>query len=214
MHNKFAKYTSFVSLTARFKGVMYTRKISVSLQMILLLVFSSLVNGEESVPSPTKLELAWGLPDSSVRSEFKLGEVSASNVKMIISGVSVEIGNGEALSGIKIYLNSSNGSCIFSGCSESGNTDIIFLDSEFVPLILEELKEIGYRNRGGYSGVARCRPSQAVAQAYCLENFLIDETDFGILVRTPKAWFKFAGVSPGDLGEIISRYGTSSDGGR
>ena len=186
---------------------MFIRKISVYLQMILLLVFSSLANGAESVPSPTKLELAWGLPDSSKRSEFKLGEVSSSKAKMIISEVSLESANGEALSGIKIYLNSSNGSCIFSGCTDSGGADIIFLDAKAVPLILEELKEIGSRKRGGYFGIARCRPAQPVLQAYCLESFLIDETDFGILLRTPKAWFKFTGVLASDLGEIISRYG-------
>ena len=37
-------------LSARVGGVMFIRKISVYLQMILLLVFSSLVNSAESVP--------------------------------------------------------------------------------------------------------------------------------------------------------------------
>ena len=192
---------------------MYARKISLYLQVVLLLVFSVCLNAEESVPSPTKLELALELPDSSVTNEFKLGEVSTPKAKIIISEVSVETRNGEALSGIKIYLSSSDGSCIFSDCTESGDTDIIFLDSELIPLILGELKEVGSRNLGGYFGIARCRPSQLVPQAYCLESFVLDESDFGTLIRTPRTWFKFDGLPPSDLGQIINRYGKSSDSG-
>ena len=189
----------------------HARRISFYPQLILLLVFSASINGAESVPSPTKLERAWNLPNSKMKSELKLGEVSTSTTRMTISQVSVETVGGETLSGIKIYLNSSIGACIFSGCSESGDTDLVFLDSEFVPQILAELKEVESRNLSGYFGIARCRPSQPVPQAYCLESFVINETDFGILVRTPKAWFKFTEVLPRDVGEIISRY--SSKGG-
>ena len=198
---------------ARFKGVMYTKQLSPFLLMIVMLISSALLNAADSIPSPTKLEIEMARSDSSVTSEVKLGEVSTPEVKLKISEVSVKTKSGNVLSGIKIELFSSNGSCIFSGCKETGSTDTLLLNSELVPVFLEELKEIESRNVGGYFGVARCRPSQPVPQAYCLESFKIDESDFGILVRTPQSWFKLNQVPPSDLGKIINRYGKSGDGG-
>lgn len=193
---------------------MYTKQLSPFLLMIVMLVSSALLNAADSIPSPTKLEVELGRSDSSsVASEVNLGEVSTPEVKLNISEVSIKTKSGKVLSGIKIELFSRNGSCIFSGCTETGSTDTVLLDSELVPLFLEELKEIESRNVGGYFGVARCRPSQSVPQAYCLESFKIDESDFGILVRTPQSWFKLNQVPASDLGKIINRYGKSGDGG-
>jgi hypothetical protein len=87
----------------------------------------------------------------------------------------------------------------------AGQVDTLYLDPSEASQLREEL--VGFDTwyepgqpceaiRQCVRGVARCRPSQSVRQAFCPSLYSTAEGEQGILISTPRSSFRFPAIKP------------------
>ena len=157
--------------------------------------------GETSVPEPTHLHTV-AIADGSklVQSEL-LGEIKSVDARATISAIEVEGSDGEQVRGVKITLENST------------STDQIYLADSQLSNLRDELEQLELSRqfdegcdatRLCMHGIARCRPSQTVRQAYCLGRYSTPNSEEGLNLTTPRYSFMFPSVGTEQLDALIN----------
>ena len=156
--------------------------------------------GETSVPESTHL-LKVGFADGAkpVWSE-PLGQIESSDARATVSVIEVESREGEKVRGMKIMLENST------------TTDQFYLTEGLLSNFQEELEFLEHSRQFDdecqardicVHGIARCRPSQTVRQAYCPGRYATPNSEEGLIVSTPRHSFKFPSVGTEQLSALI-----------
>ena len=156
--------------------------------------------GETSVPEPTQLhKVAFADGAKPVWSE-PLGEIESSDARATVSVIEVESPEGEQVRGMKIMLENST------------STDQIYLTESLLSNLQEELEFLEFSRQFDdecqarnlcVHGIAKCRPSQTVRQAYCPGRYATPNSEEGLILSTPRHSFKFPSVGTEQLSALI-----------
>ncbi len=154
-----------------------------------------------SVPEPTQLQAVASADDSILVRQEVLGEIETTDARASVSAIEIETPGGEKERGVKISL------------ENSISTDRIYVTDNQVTNLREELKELDFasqfdgecqaKHRCIY-GIARCRPSQTVSQAYCPSRYSTPKSEKGLILSTPRYSFLFPSVETGQLDTLLS----------
>ena len=147
---------------------------------------------EIPVPEPTHLGDVASAPGSKTTASQPIGEVDSADARAVFTLIEIETPEGEQASGIKVELASGDGQ------------DETYITDDLLPSLLEELEHLDYVHQQGEPcewprctrGIARCRPSQTIVQAYCLGIYRTADDQTGFLFSTPRRSFTFPDVQP------------------
>jgi hypothetical protein len=143
---------------------------------------------ENSVPASTGLSAVASAPTAEVIVMGRPSQIESDDAIAEIAPVQVMNSGGESLRGVRVSLKS------------QGQADQLYLDVSQVSQLREEF--VGFEAwPEGLStceainvcvfGVARCRPSQDVPQAFCPSLYLTSAGDRGVLLAAAGHSFRF-----------------------
>lgn len=159
--------------------------------------------GERSIADPTPLQVLATLPGTKLTWSQEVYPVESRESTARVTAIELEGANGQRHHGILVQLDGEDAS------------DAIYIDQKYARQFMSELAHLepagppgepptahGGR-RSYFEGIARCRPSQQVAQAFCPEYYTdyeaVPEPEEGLYLRTPRAHFRFPWVRPSAL---------------
>ncbi len=171
----------------------------------LLVAFSSVPARDQSaretsVPEPTRLHTIASADGSKLVWSELLGRIESSDARATVSVIEVESPEEERVRGMKIMLENSR------------STDQIYLTESLLSVLQEELEFLEFSRqfddecqaqRFCMHGIARCRPSQTVRQAYCPGRYTTANSEEGLSLSTPRHSFKFPSVGTEHLNALI-----------
>jgi hypothetical protein len=143
---------------------------------------------ERSIPEPSQLGVVASDSDAQVIAIGSSRRIESSESTAEIAVVEVVASDGERQRGVRVSLES------------AGGTDEIYLDSGQAAQLRDELAGLeGWYERDAtceairycVRGVARCRPSQSVRQAYCPSVYVTPEGEQGVILSTPRFSFRY-----------------------
>ncbi len=158
--------------------------------------------GETSVPEPTRLHSA-ALADGSKRVWSELiGGIESDDAHAAVSIIVIESRQRERVRGIEITLESSTA------------TDRIYVPEGLLTNFRDELEHLEFSRQFANKceaqrlclyGIARCRPSQPIRQAYCPGRYSTPGSEEGLNLSTPRHSFTFPSVGTEQLISLISK---------
>jgi hypothetical protein len=156
---------------------------------------------EGSIPEPTELSIlaSDAMNEMAVAGSPISIESEESNASLTV--VEVLAADGHEARGVRLSL------------QNASQEDELYLDSNQLAQVLDEfvgLKQWYERNetcgaqKRCVHGIARCRPSQTVRQAFCPGFYSTPDGERGVLVSTPRNSFLFPSVEPSVFASAIS----------
>jgi hypothetical protein len=172
-------------------------------------VFCCLLSGPApaqltSAPEPTQLEVWAGQSGSRITKSEEVGRIESADAQAVITAVVAERPHNAPsyVRGVRIDLRNAS------------STDQIYVDESKLVYLKHELDGMDcgvarMRNESGaihrIHGIARCRPSQSVPQAYCPGYYIGPESE-GLSVSTFSGGsFRFPSIRPSLLADAIGR---------
>jgi hypothetical protein len=129
-----------------------------------------------------------------------VGDIDSSDARATVSVIEVESRQGDKVRGIKIMLENST------------STDELYLTENLLPNVRTELEQLEFSlqfydkcdaKHLCMHGIARCRPSQTVRQAYCPGHYSTPGSEEGLNMSTPGYSFMFPSVGTERLISLI-----------
>lgn len=172
---------------------------------LLLPQQESWAGGGHSISEPTPLQSLAMKPESEFVWSKEVTRIESTRSTATVSAIEVEGADGELLRGILVELENGEAS------------DAFYIDGEHVRQFMSELAQLEPSQPPGESktpcrakntcrgGVARCRPSQTIPQAYCPEFYTTADLEEGIFLWTPRDYFRFPWIRPSALFAAIAQ---------
>ena len=157
-------------------------------------------DGETSVPEPTHLYTVAVAAGSTLVWSQRLGEIESVDARATISVIAVEGYDGKRVRGMKLML------------EDSMMTDQIYLPESLLSNLRDELEQLEDWHQVDRKceakelcihGIARCRPSRTVSQAYCPSRYSKPNSEEGLILSTPHHMFMFPVVGTEQLSTLI-----------
>ena len=152
----------------------------------------------QSIPDPTDSSAMAVDADSQVLIVNEVSEIRSSEARALVTIVELGPDDRRQL-GIRLLLENDSGS------------DEVYLDSTQATQFSNELAGLNtdYDSDGNcsglcYHGIARCRPSQSVDQAYCPETYRTVDEERGLRLRTPRQSFRYPATRPTVFADAMS----------
>ena len=156
---------------------------------------------EVSVAEPTELHTVASADGSEVVwSEF-IGEIKSADANAAVTAIQVEERDGKRIRGVLTRLET------------AVSADEIYITEASLSSLRNELQEIEYtrkfdieceaKNRCVH-GIARCRPSQTVRQAYCPGRYSTANSEEGFVLSTPRSTFSFPSIGAAQFDILLS----------
>jgi hypothetical protein len=148
---------------------------------------------EDSIPEPTQFSVVASDETADMIVVGSPSSIDSDDSKAEIVVVEVVTSDGSHQSGVRILL------------KHAGQLDYLYLDASQVSRFRDELASFELRYGRGETceaigrcvhGIARCRPSQAVQQAFCLSFYSTPDGKQGVSVSTPRYLFIFPSTEP------------------
>lgn len=150
-------------------------------------------NTEPSIPEPTALATVAASPDTQIVWTQAIGNLQGADPtdsSVAVAAVEMIDQQGEVLRGAIVSLSSPD------------STDKLYLGETELQLVQDELAELAaiLESEGNTEceainicvmGIARCRPSQSVIQAYCPGIYSTPSSKTGFALATPRQSFRF-----------------------
>lgn len=172
--------------------------------LCLLLLAVAPVNGRcesaasASIPEPTELSVVATRTDARLLWSRDVDWIRSADAKAAITAIEVAGQEGQRIPGISISLSSSDA------------VDTLYLAESELHRFLDELAELASSVELAGStrceattycltGIARCRPSQAIPQAFCPGIFTSPTRESGFALSTPRRSFMFPSVGPSNF---------------
>ena len=155
-------------------------------------------------PEPTQLEVWVGQPGSRITMSEQVGRIDSTDAQAVITAVVVERppNTPSRVRGIRIDLrNASSADRIYVDESE-----LVYLKHQLDGMdcgvaSMRNDSETPYRVRG----IARCRPSRTIPQAYCPAYYITPESE-GLSLSTFSGHnFKFPAQRPSTLADVVGQ---------
>ena len=155
-------------------------------------------------PEPTQLEVWVGQPGSRFTKSEQVGRIDSTDAQAVITAVVVERPHNtpSRVRGIRIDLRNAS------------SADRIYVDESELVYLKHQLDGMdcgvaSMRNESGAAyrvrGIARCRPSQTIPQAYCPAYYITPESE-GLSLSTFSGHnFKFPAQRPSTLADAVGR---------
>lgn len=161
------------------------------------LMFASSMQASQSIPYPTPLQALATHPEARILWTEEVARIETPEAATVITALEVENPDEESPArGILVELES------------AGAEDEFFVDSADIKQFMNELAGLEPLISKSYSGepcgakhscisgIARCRPSQHIPQAYCPEVRTFTAGGQALILRTPEIYFEFPDVPP------------------
>ena len=179
-------------------------RLTVTVSMACFLLSNSVPAQLSAVPEPTQLEVWIEQPGSRIARSEEVGRIESIDAQAVIRAVVIENlqNNPSRVRGIQIDLRNEN------------STDRIYIDENNLVYLKHDLdgmncsiasmrKESGAPNR--VRGIARCRPSQTIPQAYCPSYYITPKSEGLSLSTFGGHRFKFPSKRPSTLADAVGR---------
>jgi len=152
----------------------------------------------ESVDSPTEMELLVSTSQSQVTKREHLGTVASTNAQVTVNAITIATPN-KNMQGIQLLL------------VDGEITETLYIGEKLLWNMVNELKNLYNTSQCEAQqmcirGIARCRPSQEQAQAYCVAFYTTPNDETGTMLSTPTHSYKFPSIRPSELAQVIGRY--------
>lgn len=143
---------------------------------------------ERSIPEPTELGSVALSPGAEIRTIGADASVGSRDSNAQIAAVEVRTANGKRQCGLRIALES------------SGRLELVYLAIKEAAQLREEFAglDASYSSSSHceainmcVEGVARCRPSQTVRQAYCPSAYSTPQGEHGVYLSSHRTAFRF-----------------------
>jgi hypothetical protein len=179
-------------------------KSSTAVLLFCFILSSAALAQLPEAPEPTQLELWMGHPGSRITTSEVVGKVESADADAVITALIIENPRSDPtqLRGIRIDL------------SNDAATDRIFVDEGDLVYRKDEFDSMacsvpGVQDEAGAAirvhGIARCRPSQTIPQAYCPGYYIThDSVSFRLSTFSGRN-FTFPAQAPAALANAIGR---------
>lgn len=168
--------------------------------LICCSAFSVGVTFAQSVPEPTLLSELVSRPGTAVAPAGEVAGAESSDATAEVSIVEITGSNDETRRGIRLAL------------ERESDSDVVYLDPDLASQLRRELTglDAGFEAPTDCSGlcihgIARCRPSQDIAQAVCPGVYSTGDGENGLMLDTPRQRFRFPGTRPSVLADALGR---------
>lgn len=154
-----------------------------------------------SVPEPTQLHTAALAERSNLIWSELLGEIQSADARAEILAIEVEGPDGERVLGEKISFENSTAE------------DQLYITDTLLPNLRYELADLESESQVAgecqaknryIRGIARCRPSRTVKQAYCPSHYSAPNSGSGMILSTPRHSFSFPSIGAAQFETLIS----------
>jgi hypothetical protein len=147
---------------------------------------------ESSIPEPTDLSVAALQTGVTLVWSQVVGQIQSTGANAVITAVELTSRDGQRIHGVTVSLSSADA------------TDKLYLGGFELLRFRDELAELASVGLGTpceainscVTGIARCRPSQTVLQAYCPWVYTTSTSEEGFGLSTPRHSFQFPSISP------------------
>ena len=153
---------------------------------------------EGSVPEPTRMAVMASRLDARIATIGDLRRVESNDAIAEIATIEISAA-AEREKGIRIDLRNASGA------------DSLYLDAQQGRRLRDDLAQLDRNSELACEsgihcagGIARCRPSQSVAQAFCPTAYRTREGEWGISISTPDGYFEFPGVKAADFSSDLA----------
>jgi hypothetical protein len=179
-------------------------KSSAAVLLFCFILSSAALAQLPEAPEPTQLELWMGHPGSRITTSEVVGKVESTDADAVITALVIDNPRSDPtqLRGIRIDLRNDSA------------TDRIFVDESDLVYRKEEFDSMacsipGVQDEAGAAirvhGIARCRPSQTIPQAYCPGYYITRESVSFRLSTFSGHNFAFGTKAPSAMGDAIGR---------
>lgn len=156
--------------------------------------------GENSIPEPTQFSVV--VSDAGEDAIVVDGpiRIGSDDSKVNLTVIEVATADGKRLRGVRLLL------------QNASQDDNLYLDANQVDQLRDEfagLEQWFERDetcgavKECVQGVARCRPSQTVRQAFCPGFYSTSDGERGVLISTPRYSFRFPSMEPSVFVEAV-----------
>jgi len=157
-----------------------------------------------ATPEPTQLELWAGQSGSRIAKSNEVGRIDSADAQAVITAIEIERPRNtpSRVRGIRIDFTSAS------------STDRIYVDESELVYLKRELDSMNCgiattrddtKPENRVRGIARCRPSQSIPQAYCPAYYITPESEGLSLSTFAGHNFRFPSIRPSALADAISR---------
>ncbi|MEM7219845.1 MAG: hypothetical protein AAF515_15865 [Pseudomonadota bacterium] len=155
------------------------------------------------MPFPTSLGVAASAEGAEALWRRSIGSIESADATASVTAIAVSTREGEQVRGVLIELrNSTTNQQVFI-------TDTLLASFQYELRVLERTRRLGPRCESGLcvQGIARCRPSQPVPQAYCPGLYRTKDAVDGFILSAPDASFLFPAVKLDAIEALIVESG-------
>lgn len=172
----------------------------IALMLLIVSMAGSEEPDEHSIPAPTAISALAAEKASDVTVTGRSITIKSNESSAEVTLIEIATANGEAVIGVMLKLQSPD------------QEDALYLDPDQADQIREEFVDLARwykRNekcgaqRQCVHGIARCRPSQTIQQAFCPGFFSTPGGERGVIVSTPHGSFRFPSVEPAKFANAI-----------
>lgn len=166
----------------------------------ITLIFAISAHASQSIPHPTPLQSLALQPEVQITWSEEIARIESADTIAVVTAIEVENPKDETLTrGVLVELESED------------NADQFFVDRTYLRQFMNELVKLepsistDHQDRpceashSCIGGIARCRPSQHIPQAFCPEMRIFVAGGTALILRTPKNYFEFPEVLPSAL---------------
>lgn len=169
--------------------------------LLILLAFHPMpvrAEDETSVAEPTRLAVMASQFGARITTIGDTQRIASNDAAGAISVIEVSAGAQREL-GLRIDLRN------------EGEADSLYLDAQQARWLHAEFQHLGEwseracdRGTNCSFGIARCRPSQTVTQAFCPATYTTSEGSWGIAIETQSGGFRFPGVDAAQWSDALA----------
>ncbi len=179
-------------------------RLAVTVSVLCCILSSPALAQLTPAPEPSQLEVWAGQPGSRITKSEEVGRIDSTDAQAVITAVVIErrYNTPSRVRGVRIDLrNASSTDRIYVEESE-----LVYLKHELDSMdcgiaAMRNQSEPAYRVRG----IARCRPSQSIPQAYCPGYYITPESEGLSLSTFGGHNFRFPSKRPSALADAIGR---------
>ena len=170
--------------------------------LVLFAAAAGAENSDEgSIPEPTELSILVSDANNDIVVASSPRSIESEGSKASFTVVEVLTADGKQARGVRLSLQSAS------------QEDELYLHSNQLAQLRDELARLNRRYQRNEKcgaqkrcvhGIARCRPSQVVRQAFCPGFYSTPDGERGVLVTTPLNTFLFPSVEPSVFASVTS----------
>lgn len=151
---------------------------------------------ERSIPEPSKLTRLALNAGTDVHTIGRAAVVESLEAAANVAAVQLRTPDGTSHSGLRVELRT------------AADSELLYIDAAEAAQLRNEFASLKSPSPCEATsmcvmGVARCRPSQAVRQAFCPGAYATPQGEHGVLMSGSKASFRFPTVSPAEFSAAI-----------